>query len=243
MASKKDDRSPLIWTRIGQSSRGRQPSLTHQQIAEAAVKIADEGGLDAVSMRKVARALDVGTMSLYRYVGSRDDLIDLMNDCVMAELLVEPFDASSWRMTLHDLAWALRRLYLRHEWTVESFGGRPALGPNSTTLYEHALAAIDRPGMTIDQLMDMLSTVWAFTHGVAHGEIIALQSQRVTGMGDLEWREAAAPLVLKMIEGEAHPYFRRIVIEAEDFPDPDVVFERRLGYVLDGLAVGLGLDG
>lgn len=243
MPSKKGDPSPLIWSRMGQSGRGRQPSLTHQQIAEAAVKIADEGGLEAVSMRKVARALDVGTMSLYRYVTARDDLIDLMNDCVMAELLIEPFDRSSWRTALHDLAWALRRLYLRHEWTVESFGGRPALGPNFTMLYEHALAAIDRPGMTMDQLMDMLSTVWAFTHGVVHGEIIGLQTQRATGMGDKEWREVAGPLVLQMIEDEEHSYFRRIVLEAEDFPDPDVVFERRLGYVLDGLAAGLGLDG
>lgn len=243
MPSKKDDRNPLIWTRIGQSGRGRQPSLTHQQIAETAVTIADDGGLEAVSMRKVARALDVGTMSLYRYVTSRDDLIDLMNDRVMAELLIDPFDRSSWRTTLHDLAWALRRLHLRHEWTVEGFGGRPALGPNFTMLYEHALGAIDRPGMTIDQLMDMLSTVWAFTHGVVHGEIIALQTQRATGMGDLEWREAATPLILQMIEHDEHSYYKRIVIEAEDFPDPDVVFERRLGYVLDGLAVGLELEG
>jgi AcrR family transcriptional regulator len=243
MPAKKNDHTALIWSRIGQSGRGRQPSLTHQQIAEAAVKIADEGGLDAVSMRKVARSLDAGTMSLYRYVTSRDDLIDLMNDCVMAELLNEPIERSSRRETLHDFAWALRRLFLRHEWTVESFGGRPALGPNFTMLYEQALAAIDRPGMTIDQLMDMLSTVWAFTHGVVHGEIIALQTQRATGMGDKEWREAAGPLVLQMIEHEEHSYFRRIVVEAEDFPNPDVTFERRLGYVLDGLMVGLGLEG
>jgi AcrR family transcriptional regulator len=241
MPSKKDQRSPLIWARIGQSGRGRQPSLTHQQIAEAAVKIADDGGLEAVSMRKVARALDVGTMSLYRYVTSRDDLIDLMNDSVMAELLDVSFDRDDWRTTLHRLAWGLRGLLLRHEWAVESFGGRPALGPNFTRLYERALSAIDRPGMSMDQLMDMLSTVWAFTHGVAHGEIIARQTQRATGMGDQEWREAAAPLVLQMIEHEEYSYFRRIVIEAEDFPDPDVLFERRLGYVLDGLMVGLGL--
>jgi AcrR family transcriptional regulator len=241
MPSKKDVSGALIWTRIGQSSRGRQPSLTHRQIAEAAVAIADDGGLEAVSMRKVARALDAGTMSLYRYVGSRDDLIDLMNDRVMAELLTEPFDRSSWRSALHDLAWALRRLYLRHEWTVESFGGRPALGPNFTMIYERALGAIDRPGLTIDQMLDMLSTVWAFTHGVVHGEIIALQTQRVTGMGDKECREAAGPLVMQIIEDEEHSYFKRIVIEAEDFPDPDIVFDRRLGYVLDGLRVGLGI--
>ncbi|HEX7104080.1 MAG TPA: TetR/AcrR family transcriptional regulator C-terminal domain-containing protein, partial [Nitrolancea sp.] len=206
MPSKKVDSNALIWARIGQSGRGRQPSLTHQQMAEAAVTIADGGGLEAVSMRKVARALDVGTMSLYRYVNSRDDLIDLMNDCVMAERLNEPFDRSSWRTTLHDFAWALRRLFLRHKWTVESFGGRPALGPNFTMLYEQALEAIDRPGMTMDQLMDMQSTVWAFTHGVVHGEIIALQTQRATGMGDKEWREAASPLVRQMIEHEEHSY-------------------------------------
>jgi hypothetical protein len=144
---------------------------------------------------------------------------------------------------LAQLARAMRQLYLRHEWTVWSMGGRPTLGPNMMNWIERVYAVVDIPGLSTDQMMDMVGTVMAFVTGVVQVEIVELQTERATGLSDKDWRQQVAPFVIDMIEGGDHPYFKRIVLEAEDFPDPDIVFDRRFGYVLDGLAVGLGLDG
>jgi AcrR family transcriptional regulator len=241
MSPSDEENGTLIWSRLGQSGRGRQPSLTHQAIADAAVEIADADGLDAVSMRRVARALNVGTMSLYRYLASRDDLIDLMNDRILAELTAQEFDRTSWRHGLLQLARTSRQLYLRHEWAAWSLGGRPALGPNMIDWIERIYALVDQPALSVDQMMDMVGTVIAFVRGVVQAEIVELQVERATGLNDQDWRNQVAPYVIELLETEDHPYFKRIVIEAEDFPEPDVVFERRLGYIIDGLAVGLGL--
>src|SRR5882724_5774957 len=82
------ERPPVIWTRLAPTARGRRPGLTHTRIAQAAIAIADAEGLEAVSMRRVAAALGVGAMSLYRYVASRDDVVVLMVDEAVGELSV-----------------------------------------------------------------------------------------------------------------------------------------------------------
>src|SRR5690242_5474592 len=91
---------PLIWTRLAPTARGRRPGLTHGQIAQAAIALADAEGLEAVSMRRVASALGVGAMSLYRYVASRDDVVELMVDEAIGELSAGGGDPGDWRAIL-----------------------------------------------------------------------------------------------------------------------------------------------
>lgn len=229
----------LIWTRLGDAGRGRV--LSHESVARAAVAVADADGLDAVTMRKVAGSLGVGTMSLYRYVASREELVDLMVDQVLGELAM-PESAVGWRAVLTELARQTRALVRRHPWMATAGPGtRSALGPNALRWLEESLSRLDRPGLTIDQLLDMDATVRAFVVGLVQAELADREAQRATGMTEQEWRVQMYPYVASVIEGGGHPYLQRIVADAEDFPDPDAVFERRLGYVLDGLAAGLRL--
>ena len=232
-------RDPVVWTRLSRQPRGPRPSLTHEQIAGAAVEIADAEGAHAVSMRKVADRLGVGTMSLYRYVANKDELFELMADHVVGEQVPEGEPAGDWREELRQSAWRQRAMMLRHPWSRDYGRGRTTLGPNVVRMVETMLGRLDRLGLSMDAMLDMTSVVDAFVVGVVQSELAGQEHRRRTGMTDEQWRRYMAPYVRKLLEGDRHPYLRRIVVEAEDFPDMDKTCERRLGYVLDGLRAGL----
>jgi AcrR family transcriptional regulator len=226
----------VIWDRIGRVGRGPHPALTHERIAQAAVALADEEGIESLSMRKVAARLGAGTMSLYRYVDGKDDLMDLMVDDVHREVQREP-RTGDWRADVTTFAREIRRLSLRHPWMAGVLypAARPSFGPYLLQVLEHYLAAIDGIGLDIDAMLDTWMTVSAFVNGYVSAELAEREASRRSNLTQEQWRGRLAPYVRKIIDSGRYPLFTRIVVEAEDFPDPDVVFERRLGYVLDGL--------
>src|SRR3569833_1197203 len=108
---------PMLWERIEGSSRGPRPTLTHSQLAHAAVEIAAPDGLSAVSMRHLAERLGIATMGLYRYVTGKDELYELMLDAVAAEITLP---GGGWREVADAYARQFRALSLRHPWTVQA---------------------------------------------------------------------------------------------------------------------------
>jgi AcrR family transcriptional regulator len=237
------ERPPLIWTRLAPTARGRRPGLTHAQIARAAIAIADAEGLEAVSMRRVAAALGVGAMSLYRYVASRDDVVELMVDEVIGELSDEGGDPGDWRATLTGVAHSMRAMIRRHPWLAwQTLATRPTFGPNMLRWVETTIARLESPSLSIDQIMDMSGTVSAFVAGYSQGELAEQEAQRRTGMDEQQWRGHVGPYVMSVLATGDYPRLRRVVIDAEDFPDPDAVFARRLAYVVEGLGARLSLS-
>lgn len=234
-----DGPSPVIWARLDRPGRRPQPALTHEQIVRAAVEIADAEGVEAVSMRKVAARLGAGTMSLYRYVASKDDLLDLMVDAVLGEDPLPEAPSGDWRAELAGLARRSRTVAHRHPWAISFLLARPNLGPNALRQIEYAMAAVDGLGLDVDGMLDMVNTLTAFVTGFVQAELAEQEARRRTGLTDDQWRARMAPYVRRLIASGRHPYFERIVVEAEDYPDPDAVFERRLALVLDGLAANL----
>jgi AcrR family transcriptional regulator len=105
----------VIWARPERAGRGPKPAYSRADIADAAVRIADAEGLDAVSMRRVAAELGCGTMSLYNYVPRKEDLYELMVDAVSGEHeLWEP--SGDWRADMVRAAHGTRGLMRRHPW-------------------------------------------------------------------------------------------------------------------------------
>jgi AcrR family transcriptional regulator len=238
------DSGLVIWDRLDRAARGPQPSLTHSSIARAAIEIADADGIDAVSMRKVAARLGAGTMSLYRYVNSREELIDLMVDEVFAEVTSEGTGrggSGDWRADLANIARDSRRVALRHPWLSAYATARPTLGPNTLAAIERSLGTVDGIGLDMDGMLDMWMTVQAFVQGYVLAELAEREAQRRSGLTQMQWRARIAPYMRRVIESGKYPLVTRLVIEAEDYPDPDAVFERRLGYVLDGLPANRGI--
>jgi AcrR family transcriptional regulator len=173
MAKRSAMTSAPIWTRPAPGAR--QPRLTREQIAQAALAIADAEGFDAVSMRRVAAELGAGTMTLYYYVKTKDDLIALMEDAIMAEVLVPANRLPrGWRAGLAAIARTTRDVFLRHRWALHNLQGvRP--GPNGMRHVEQSLAVVaELPGDTMMKLR-ILSLVddYVFGHVLRVSEIHA----------------------------------------------------------------------
>jgi len=131
----------------GRRERGRARSrarhrLNTDAIVETALRIADEDGLEAVSMRRIAADLRVGTMSLYHHVGDKDELVELMADAISAELLVPGEILGDWRAALRALAQRTRDTFVRHPWLIDTAGQRPLVTPNQLRHIEQSIAIV-----------------------------------------------------------------------------------------------------
>ncbi|MFJ9851311.1 TetR/AcrR family transcriptional regulator [Streptomyces sp. NPDC101150] len=136
---------PVIWMRPEQAPVGRPAERSRAEITAAAVELADREGLEAVSMRRVAAALGTGAASLYRYVATRDDLLDLMTDSTASEYH-PPAPSGDWQADLLAIARQGRGIMRRHPWLPAMVIGRPALGPHGIDLLEHVLDVLaDHP--------------------------------------------------------------------------------------------------
>ncbi|MEV3936678.1 helix-turn-helix domain-containing protein [Glycomyces sp. NPDC049804] len=135
-----------IWLRPERAATGRPAVHDRAEITAAATAVADRGGLDAVSMRNVAVELGTGAASLYRYVASRDDLLDLMIDAAAAECRFEP-PSGDQVADLVAVGEVLHAAMMRHPWLPELAVTRPVLGPGAVAVLDHVLDVLaDHPG-------------------------------------------------------------------------------------------------
>jgi AcrR family transcriptional regulator len=209
-----------------------------ESVVDAAVALADAEGLEAVSMRRIAAELGVGTMSLYRYVETKDDLLDLMIDQVMGEG-ERPPRRDDWRAELRGIGLRHRTLVLLHPWVLGVSATRPPFGPNVLDNTERMLAAMDGQGIGIDAMARLGETVMAYVRGFVMSEIAELETIRRTGVTEDEYRSAVGPYLMGVLAEGRHPLLSRFVHDAEHHPDRDQVFESGLDRVLDGIAVDL----
>jgi len=207
--------------------------LDRERIVAAAVALADEGGLDAVSLRKVAARLDAGPMRLYRYISTKQELFDLMVDQVQAEIRTER-QPGDWREALRLLAHRTRQAALRHEWLADLLGGRPTLGPNGLALAEATLAALDGHA-DIDTVMRAVETVSAYYTGAIRREIANLRAERDTGLSTQEWQRASGPHLTRMLATGRFPSLARAVHDGTH-TDAETSFAIGLDWVLDAVA-------
>ncbi|HJT69507.1 MAG TPA: TetR/AcrR family transcriptional regulator C-terminal domain-containing protein [Terriglobales bacterium] len=142
-------------------SRVRQ--LNKEGIVAAALAIADEEGFAAVSMRRVAQELGVGTMSLYYYAKSKAELIAAMDDALMAEVLV-PILPKDWRDALTAIARRTRDVFVRHPWALLSMQPAPP-GENAMFHMEQCLEALAETSMTTEEKLTLLALVDDFVFG------------------------------------------------------------------------------
>ena len=136
------------------SPAGRQPRFTRDQIAAAAIRIADAEGSDALSMRRIAAELDAGTMTLYHYIRTKDELLALVTDAIMGEVVARPGRAAA-RPTGATAVTVIanrtaRRCCERHPWMLD-ITDDPAIGPNGVRHFDQTLQAVSslarrRPG-------------------------------------------------------------------------------------------------
>jgi AcrR family transcriptional regulator len=224
----------LVWERP-EPPRRRTPSpLSREAIVRAAIALADTKGLDGVSLRKVGAALDAGPMRLYRYLSTKEELLDLMVDEVYGEI-APPEAGEDWRAVLTGLATRTRLTALRHQWFTDLVGGRPQLGPHALAHMEAWFAAVRPHVADIDTVLHAVATVRGYVNGAVRAEIAERRAAVDTGLDEAAWQRASGPYLRRMLATGRFPVLAEVVIDAEH-PTPDVAFSTGLDIVLDGLA-------
>ncbi|TDD70969.1 TetR/AcrR family transcriptional regulator [Jiangella aurantiaca] len=237
----------LLWGMQQRPTRGPRPGLTLERIVEAAVAVADAEGLTALSMRRVAAHLGVGTMSLYRYVPGKAELLDLMLDHVAGPVddVIEDdaaADAVGWRAALEEMARGIWQMCLDHPWYPQVDQVRPLLGPNNIAGMDRLLRRLKPTGLSDQQLVLMVSVVDGFVTAVARSQVNSLQAEQRTGITEEEFWAAQEPVLVKMMESGRFPTLAKLHEHTFTFSYEDV-FEFGLKVVLDGLAVVVATGG
>ena len=153
----------LLWGRRGRGQRGPKPGLSVEAIVTAAIRLADAEGLEAVSMARVAEQLGFTTMSLYRHVTSKEELLQLMWNASAqgAEDLVLRGD--TWRDRLRMWALVQRQTIDQHPWITQMPMAAPPMAPNSLAFVEHGLEAMDDTGLTDADKLRVIGLISSYT--------------------------------------------------------------------------------
>jgi len=207
-------------------------------VVRAAIAVADEEGLPAFSMRKVADRLGLKLMSIYTYVPGRAELIGLMIDEVAGEQPLPPHEGSL-RQRLTGVARQLWDEFHRHPWLLQVEESRPWIGPHLSDRYEWQLAAIEGAGFT-DLEMDQVVTLLAnFTAGSARSSIDTRRTAEQSGISDAEWWAINAPVLERLMPGDSYPISGRVGTAAGQeynaVGDPARSFRFGLDRILDGI--------
>lgn len=127
-----------------------RPPLTRDAVLRAAVRLADEHGLAALSMRKLAQTLGVEAMSLYNHVANKDDLLDGIADLVVAEM-APPEIGGDWKAALRTRSTSAREVLLRHPWATGLIGTRINVGPAMLRYIDATVGCLRAAGFSLPQ--------------------------------------------------------------------------------------------
>lgn len=224
----------LLWDGPTPSSRGPRAALGVEQIVDTAIALADRDGLGVLSMRKVAEQLGAGTMSLYRHVPGKGELLDLMYERVLGELPTPDPALGGWRERLEAHANASLAHYHRHPWLLDMVAGdRPPLGPNVLDAYEAQLAIMRETGLTGAECNAAVSMVSHYVAGAAREATAAARVEQETGITHEQWWKERETFWEERFDPARYPAISAIYEEGG------------FDAALDGFAFGLGrmLDG
>ncbi|MET8759184.1 TetR/AcrR family transcriptional regulator [Lentzea sp. NPDC004782] len=233
---KQDDRNRsvrLLWETPAEPTRGPKAALSKARVVEAAIKVADGEGVGALTMRRVAETLGFTTMSLYRHVPGKSELLDLMVDAVWGETEYTP--KGPWREGLEFYARQMWSMFRAHPWLLQLTNARRMPGPNAMTRLDAAFAVVSELGLEPEEIVAVVTTVSQFVAGVGRTMADRVLAERETGVSEEDWWSDLDGLW-------EHFTPQRVPVMAHiwntgGYERPLDEFEFGLARVLDGLAV------
>lgn len=221
----------------------RARGLSRADIVDSAVAIADAEGTAAVSMRRIAKELQVGAMSLYWHIESKEDLHQLMLEAVQAEIeATEP--SGDWRADLAGYARNTMAAMRRHPWAIDYIGTGPPSGPVDARNADRLIASLDGLGLDVLTTLWVLMTLGTYVIGAAVREIQETRWHRaaqeaMAGMPEGEVAEAFAEFDRRIRGSGRYPHLATLFEHSIDPDAPetrDERFEFGLSCMLDGIA-------
>ena len=225
----------LLWDEERAGAAARRSPLDRARIVDAALRVADAEGLDAVTMRRVARELRTGAMSLYRHVPGKEGLVSFMIDRALGESAPPGEPSGDWRNDLRMLASAMWDFILRHPWYPQAVAERPPVTPRGLAAFEFALSILDHTGLPMSDrgaiVVSLTNTVLAAAQNAA-AEARARSRFQIT---DEEIASSVGTFLGDIMASGAYPRVRDVVTSA-DRTDPKAEMKVSVELILDGAA-------
>jgi AcrR family transcriptional regulator len=220
-----------VATKIEETAGAREP-LTKERILHAAVALADEGGVESLSMRRIAQELGVVPMALYKHVAGKDELLEGMIDVVVREI-DPPLEGVDWKTTMRERILSARRALLRHSWASGVLESRGEPTPTVIGYMDSMMGVFLAGGFSVDLMHHAMH--------VMGGRILGFSQELFDDTASMP-AEEAAEMWAQM--AEAYPNIAKLIPVAIDTHEGPVVgggcddqyeFEFALDLVLDGL--------
>jgi AcrR family transcriptional regulator len=230
----------------------RKPRYTREQIGDAALRVADQDGFEAVTMKRIAAELGAGTMTLYYYVRNKGDIVALMQDAILADVLI-PADElpGGWREALTVIARRTRQVLIAHPWSLVSLN-EAQFGPNAMRHFEQSLAAVAGTGLPTATRFELIALVDDYVAGSALHSIEALDRAQLA-QADPGLAAAAVSYGIAQLQSGDFPQLTALYAEATSTPDAEPAgppmteealarqFEHGLAALLDGVAARMNI--
>ena len=211
-------------------SSKRRGSLTRERVLRAAVKLADAGGFDSLSMRKLASELGVEAMSLYNHVANKEEILDGLVDIVFGEIEFPDPGETDWRTAMRQRAVSVREALNRHPWAVGLMEGRMRPGPATVRNHNAVMGCLREAGFSFRDAVHAYSVMDAYIYG------FALQERELPFETPEESAQVIASQRQHVPEMDQYPYLVELAAElAKAGYDYDSEFEFGLDLILDGI--------
>ena len=233
----------LLWDREPEGRRGPKPGRSIQEIGAAAVAIADAEGLDAVSMKSVAGAIGFTTMSLYRYVDSKDELHAVMLDVAYGPPGLHYRPDEGWRERIARWSRTITERRVSHPWTTDATQVSPPLTPNAIAWMESGLEALEDAPLSNQQRFSAMLAI----DGWAQNHVRQAQQMGLVGPVDPDGPQGTyLQIIGQLIDPASFPHLATAGPEALDDDDEDFFaeeFARGLDLLLDGIEALIARSG
>lgn len=229
-----DDADTLVWDRVPPAGPDRTTRLDAEEVARAAMAVADAENLPAVAVKRVANRLRIPAPRLQAYVHDREELYDLMLDVALGDV-ERPDPDAGWRTRLEQLATRTRAVAQVHPWLVDLVGGRPPTGPLGLRYVEDAVAACAASGADVRSAALSFNALLAYVSGSVRIETRSRAARSARPVAPASHADHLAGVVA---DGH-HPMLAALFAEAADVT-ADESFEHGLARLLDGIAGAAG---
>jgi AcrR family transcriptional regulator len=203
--------------------------LSRERVLRAAVALADDSGLESLTMRKLGEVVRVEAMSLYNHVANKGDLLDGMVDLIFSEIHL-PSAGVDWKTAMRQRAISAREVLSRHPWGIGLMESRPTPGPATLRHHDAVLGSLRQGGFSIEMAAHAFSALDSYIYG------FALQEASLP-FDTAEETAEVAQMILKQLPADEYPYLAELTIEHVLQPGYDYgdEFEFGLDLILDGL--------
>ena len=218
-------------TQTAANAKPRAP-LSRERVLRAALALADEGGIEGLTMRRLGERLQVEAMSLYNHIAGKDDILDGIVDLVFSEIAL-PSDSADWKTAMRRRAVSARDVLLRHPWATSLMQSRTKPGPATLRHHDSVIGSLRKAGFSIDMAAHAFSVMDGYIYG------FSLQQVNLPSHTSAESAELAEN-ILRELPAREYPFLAEMIVEHALKPDYDYGEEFEFGLdlilvVLEGL--------